>query len=77
MLNNVSKGLHARIELGKKTEEEQKLLVERQQKKIDMLTEECKQVLLGGTVMELCVILFNYVILKHNGGSTLKKKHNK
>lgn len=44
MLNNISKGLHARIELGKKTEEEQKLLVERQQKKIDMLTEECKQV---------------------------------
>lgn len=43
MLNNISKGLHARIELGKKTEEEQKLLVERQQKKIDMLTEECKQ----------------------------------
>lgn len=43
MLNNISKGLHARIELGKKTEEEQKLLVERQQKNIDMLTEECKQ----------------------------------
>lgn len=47
MLKNISKGLHARIELGKKTEEEQKLLVERQQMKIDFLTEECKQVFLS------------------------------
>lgn len=47
MLKNISKGLHARIELGKKTEEEQKLLVERQQMKIDFLTDECKQVFLS------------------------------
>lgn len=52
MLNNIAKGLHARIELGKKTEEDQKLLVEEQQKRIDMLFEECKQVLLGRNVIE-------------------------
>lgn len=77
MLNNISKGLHARIELGKKTEEEQKLLVERQQKNIDMLTEECKQVLLGRNVMEISVLLFIYVILKHICGTTIKKKPSK
>lgn len=47
MLKNISKGLHARIELGKKTEEEQKMIVERQQMKIEFLTEECQQVKLS------------------------------
>lgn len=44
MLNDISKGLHARIDLGKKTEEEQKVLAEFHQKELDILTEECKQV---------------------------------
>lgn len=67
ILNNIAKGLHARIELGKKTEEQQKLLVERQQKKIEMLTEECKQVLLGRNAIEISVPLLIYVIFKHIG----------
>lgn len=65
MLNDIAKGLHARIEPRKKTEEEQKWLVERQQKKIHMLTEECKQVLSGKNVLEICAPLIIYVILKH------------
>lgn len=44
ILNNISKGLHARIDLEKKTEEEQRLLADRHQKQINELTEECKQV---------------------------------
>lgn len=46
MFNDISKGLHARIQLGKRTEEEQRSLAERHQKKIEFLTEECKQVFL-------------------------------
>lgn len=43
ILNNISKGLHARIDLEKKNEEEQRLLADRHQKQINELTEECKQ----------------------------------
>lgn len=44
VLTPLSKGLSARIELEKKTEEECVSLLERHRKKIDELTIECKQV---------------------------------
>lgn len=44
VLTPLSKGLNARIELEKKTEEECASLLERHRKKLDELTIECKQV---------------------------------
>lgn len=46
MFNDISKGLHARIQLGKQTEEQQRLLAESHKQKLESLTEECKQVFL-------------------------------
>lgn len=43
-MTNISKGLHARLELGQKSEKDQQELVEAHQKKINMLTDECAQV---------------------------------
>lgn len=43
MFNDISKGLHARIQLGKQTEEQQRLLAESHKQKLESLTEECKQ----------------------------------
>lgn len=66
MLNDISKGLHARIELNKKDEEEQKLLVERHQREIDILTEECKQVFLRINIIKISMLLSIYVIELNN-----------
>lgn len=69
MLNDISKGLHARIELGKKTAEEQKLLAERHQKKIDIITEECKQVFLKInvlTILLLTIVLYSIYMIEFN-----------
>lgn len=43
LMTNISKGLHARLELGQKSEKDQQELVEAHQKKINMLTDECAQ----------------------------------
>lgn len=47
---NILSRLQARIELGKMTEKEQKLLVERHKTEIGLLTKECKQVSLRRNV---------------------------
>lgn len=50
ILENILSRLQARIELGKMTEKEQKVLVERHITEIGLLAEECKQVSLRKNV---------------------------
>lgn len=50
ILENILSRLQARIELGKMTEKEQKVLVERHTTEIGLLAEECKQVSLRKNV---------------------------
>lgn len=44
LLTNISKGVNARLELGKKSEKEQMALTKEHQKKINFLTDECREV---------------------------------
>lgn len=44
ILMNVSKGINARLELGKKSEKEQMELTKEHIKKINFLTDECRKV---------------------------------